>query len=269
MTRTACGRAGAKPATRTAPRWKSCCGGNVAGLPEIVEPAQSQTNADEADVPAGLEGATTEYLYDLTQEYYQVISETTTYANGTSATTAYVYGLERIAAYSENGVTRYVYDGRGSVAQAISAPVAGEASASALPDISVQVQTFSYTAYGEQMGGVKAGGFTYNAEAYDAATGMLNLRARQYEPALNRFSQKDIYPANLLIAQFFNTYLFTYSSPLSFVDGDGLSDKSLGSVLSSIGTKVHGVDRTNDLRYPIPVDNDILEVLQKIMDSSL
>ena len=52
--------------------------GNVAGLPEIVEPAQSQTNADEADVPAGLEWATTEYLYDLTQEYYQVISETNT-----------------------------------------------------------------------------------------------------------------------------------------------------------------------------------------------
>ena len=50
-------------------------------------------------------------------------------------TTAYDYGLERIAAYSENGVTRYVYDGRGSVAQAISAPVAGEAAASALPDI--------------------------------------------------------------------------------------------------------------------------------------
>ena len=215
--------------------------GNVAGLPEIVEPAQSQTNADEADVPAGLEWATTEYLYDLTQEYYQVISETTTYANGTSATTAYAYGLERIAAYSENGVTRYVYDGRGSVAQAISAPVAGEAAASALPDVGVQVQTFSYTAYGEQMGSVKVSGFTYNAEAYDAATGMLNLRARQYEPALNRFSQKDIYPANLLIPQSFNAYLFTYNSPVSFVDGDGLSAKSLGSVLSSIGSKVQKV----------------------------
>ena len=215
--------------------------GNVAGLPEIVEPAQSQTNADEADVPAGLEWATTEYLYDLTQEYYQVISETTTYANGTSATTAYAYGLERIAAYSENGVTRYVYDGRGSVAQAVNVPVAGEAVSSNLPDISVQVQSFSYTAYGEQMGGVKAGGFTYNAEAYDAATGMLNLRVRQYEPALNRFSQKDIYPANLLIPQSFNAYLFTYNSPVSFVDGDGLSAKSLGSVLSSIGSKVQKV----------------------------
>ena len=215
--------------------------GNVAGLPEIVEPAQSQTNADEADMPAGLEWATTEYLYDLTQEYYQVISETTTYANGTSATTAYAYGLERIAAYSENGVTRYVYDGRGSVAQAVNVPVAGEAVSSNLPDISVKVQSFTYTAFGEQMGGVKAGGFTYNAEAYDAATGMLNLRARQYEPALNRFSQKDIYPANLLIPQSFNAYLFTYNSPVGFVDGDGLSAKSLGSVLSSIGSKVQKV----------------------------
>ncbi len=70
--------------------------------------------------------------------------------------------------------------------EAVTAPVAGEAAASALPDISVKVQSFAYTAYGEQMGGVKVSGFTYNAEAYDAPTGMLNLRARQYEPALNR-----------------------------------------------------------------------------------
>ena len=173
--------------------------------------------------------------------WVETISETTTCANGTSATTAYAYGLERIAAYSENGVTRYVYDGRGSVAQAIAAPVAGEAAASALPDISVKVQSFAYTAYGEQMGGVKVSGFTYNAEAYDAATGMLNLRARQYEPAVGRFGQKDIYPANLLIPQSFNAYLFTYNSPVGFVDGDGLSAKSLGSVLSSIVSKVQKV----------------------------
>ena len=95
------------------------------------------------------------------------------------------------------------------------------------------IRDSSYTAYGEQMGSVKAGGFTYNAEAYDAATGMLNLRARQYEPAVGRFGQKDIYPANLLIPQSFNAYLFTYNSPVGFVDGDGLTAKSLGSVLSS------------------------------------
>ena len=44
--------------------------------------------------------------------------------------------------YDENDVTRYVYDGRGAVAQAISAPVAGAAATSALPDISVKVQSF-------------------------------------------------------------------------------------------------------------------------------
>ena len=215
--------------------------GNIAGLPGIVELAQSQTNANGADAPTGLEWATTEYLYDLTQEYYQVISETTTSASGTSATTAYAYGLERIAAYNENGVTRYVYDGRGSVVQTISAPVAGAAVSSALPDISVKVQSFAYTAFGEQMGGVKVSGFTYNAEAYDAATGMLNLRARQYEPALNRFSQKDIYPPNLLITYSFNAYLFTFNSPVSFVDADGLQASSLRNVLSSIGNTVKKV----------------------------
>ena len=212
--------------------------GNIAGLPGIVELAQSQTNANGADAPTGLEWATTEYLYDLTQEYYQVISETTTSASGTSATTAYAYGLECIAAYNENGVTRYVYDGRGSVVQTISAPVAGAAVSSALPDISVKVQSFAYTAFGEQMGGVKVSGFTYNAEAYDAATGMLNLRARLYEPALGRFSQKDIYPPNLLITYSFNAYLFTFNSPVSFVDADGLQASSLRNVLSSIGNTV-------------------------------
>ena len=209
--------------------------GNIAGLPEIVVP---QAQDDAADVPEELAWATTDYLYDITQEYYQVISETTTSASGTSATTAYAYGLERIAAYNENGVTRYVYDGRGSVVQTISAPVAGAAVSSALPDISVKVQSFAYTAFGEQMGGVKVSGFTYNAEAYDAATGMLNLRARLYEPALGRFSQKDIYPPNLLITYSFNAYLFTFNSPVSFVDADGLQASSLRNVLSSIGNTV-------------------------------
>ena len=212
--------------------------GNIAGLPEIVELAQSQTNANGADAPTGLEWATTEYLYDLTQEYYQVISETTTSSGGASSTTAYAYGLERIAAFTSDSRTSYVYDGRGSVAQAITMPVAGEAVSSALPDVSVQVQSFSYTAFGEQMGNVKVSGFSYNAEAYDAATGMLNLRARQYEPALNRFSQKDIYPPNLLITYSFNAYLFTFNSPISFVDADGLQASSLRNVLSSIGNTV-------------------------------
>ena len=73
------------------------------------------------------------------------------------------------------------------------------------------------------MGGVKVSGFTYNAEATTPPTGMLNLRARQYEPALNR---NPLMPICSLITA-------------GQLCGRGwLSAKSLGSVLSSIGSKV-------------------------------
>ena len=157
--------------------------------------------------------------------WVETISETTTYANGTSVTTAYAYGLERIAAYHENGVTRYVYDGRGSVAQAVNVSVAGEAVSSNLPDVGVQVQTFSYTAYGEQMGDVKVSGFTYNAETYDAATGMLNLRARQYEPAVGRFGQKDIVRGKASVPLSLNRYVYSFNSAPNCEDPNGLKAK--------------------------------------------
>ena len=222
--------------------------GNIAGLPEIVEPAQSQTNANGADAPTGLKWATTEYLYDLTQEYYQVISETTTSASGTFATTAYAYGLERIAAYNENGVTRYVYDGRGSVAQTVTAPVVGEKVSSALPDVAVKVQSFSYTAFGEQMGAQKVSGFAYNAEAYDAATGMINLRARQYEPALGRFEQKDIVRGTAGYPILLNRYLYCRNNGVNYIDPTGesilgalIGPKVIKDTLLGVGLIISGI----------------------------
>ncbi len=146
-----------------------------------------------------------------------------------SATTAYAYGLERIAAYTRDSKTRYVYDGRGSVAQTISAPTAGERVTSALPDVGVKVQSLVYTAFGEQMGNAKVSGFGYNAEAYDAATGMLNLRARQYEPALGRFSQKDIVRGQAASPLSLNRYVYCVNSPVMHTDPSG------ESVLDSIG----------------------------------
>lgn len=158
-----------------------------------------------------------------------MISETTTYANGISATTAYTYGLERSTSYSTVSKGEYVYDGRGSVVQTISAPVAGAAVSSALPDISVKVQSFTHTAHGEQMGGVKVSGFIYNAETYDAATGMLNLRAKQYEPALNRFCQKNIVRGKITSTLSLNRYAYCFNNPVMHTDPSG------ESVLDSIG----------------------------------
>ena len=204
--------------------------GNIAGLPEIVVP---QAQDDAADVPEELAWATTDYLYDITQEYYQVISETRTETNGHTATTAYAYGLERIAAYTADGKTSYVYDGRGSVVQTVTAPVAGEKVSSALPDVAVKVQSFSYTAFGEQMGAQKVSGFAYNAEAYDAATGMINLRARQYEPTIGRFNQKDVVRGNAGQPISLNRYLYCQNDGIDYIDPTGQS--ILGAL---IGTKV-------------------------------
>ena len=222
--------------------------GNIAGLPGIVELAQSQTNANGADAPTGLEWATTEYLYDLTQEYYQVISETRTETNGHTATTAYAYGLERIAAYTADGKTSYVYDGRGSVVQAVTAPVAGEKVSSALPDVAVKVQSFLYTAFGEQMGAQKVSGFAYNAEAYDAATGMINLRARQYEPALGRFEQKDIVRGTAGYPILLNRYLYCRNNGVNYIDPTGesilgalIGPKVIKDTLLGVGLIISGI----------------------------
>ena len=200
--------------------------GNIAGLPEIVA---MKAQDDAADVPEELAWATTDYLYDITQEYYQVISETRTETNGHTATTAYAYGLERIAAYTADSKTSYVYDGRGSVAQAVTAPVAGEKVSSALPDVTVKVQSFSYTAFGEQMSTQKVSGFAYNAEAYDAVTDMINLRARQYEPTIGRFEQKDIIRGQAPLPMSLNRYMYCVNNSIMHTDPSG------ESVLSSIG----------------------------------
>ena len=199
--------------------------GNIAGLPEVIAPKADAKPEDAAQAEEGYAWATTEYVYDITQAYYQVIQEKTTGIGG-SFTSAYAYGLERIAAYGvspngESSKTSYVYDGRGSVAQAITIPHAGGSVLSALPN--VQVTSFQYTAFGEQMNtAVKVSGFTYNAERYDAATGILNLRARQYEPAMNRFSQKDFLRGRLWDTKTLNRYPYVRNDPVNKIDRNGM-----------------------------------------------
>ena len=174
-------------------------------------------------------------MYDITQEYYQVIEERTSSKNSNSVT-AYDYGLERIAAHSSGEKTSYVYDGRGSVAQTITVPEPGEKTKAALPDaltnntvsgnalgapVLPQIQSFAYTAFGEQMGSAKVSGFGYNAEYYDAATGMQNLRARQYEPDMGRFSQKDILRGSAATPLSLNRYVYVLNNPMNMVDPSG------------------------------------------------
>lgn len=177
------------------------------------EPSVEDDDPDPAD-----EWVKTSYIYDITMTYYEVLTEET---NG--VTKAYDYGIERISAITSdfwyNIKTAYVYDGRGSVAQSLTYDVSWYTIQTPLsPVFSIGK---SYTPFGEQMGD-KVLGYAYNGEWYDAATGMVNLRARQYEPAMMRFVQKDTVKGNIQEPWTQNLYAYCENDPVNYVDPNGM-----------------------------------------------
>ena len=100
----------------------------------------------------------------------------------------------------------------------------------------IGIQLFRYTPFGEQQH-TKASGFTYNAEAYDAGTSMLNLRSRQYELAMNRFSQKDILKGQITTPLSLNRYGYCVNSPTMLMDPSGMSLVELYNVIHDFNPK--------------------------------
>ena len=95
----------------------------------------------------------------------------------------------------------------------------------------------AYSAYGELLT-EKTSGYGYNGEYYDAATGMLNLRARQYEPAQARFCQYDPLRGSVFAPQSLNRYLYCWNDPVDIIDPSG----KLGILgILAIGALVGGV----------------------------
>ena len=126
-------------------------------------------------------------------------------------TTDYTYGLERISASTKNSRTEYVYDGRGSVI--------GEVTKSGFLS-PAKVTTKAYAPFGEQIGEATSG-FGWNGEYYNAVTGQVYLRARFYEPEMNRFSQKDILRGSIIDGASLNRYLYCTNDPVNFIDPSG------------------------------------------------
>ena len=184
------------------------------------------TSAQAAPAPSAAARQVTSYVYDITAPYYAVLTDTTE-----GATVSYDYGLERLAAHSADfwasRKTEYLYDGRGSVALEYSYNNSWYTLGGALsPGETVSRR---YTPFGEPLAGgaspLSRNGtyYGYNGESYDPATGMLNLRARQYEPAQMRFSQKDLLRGDLSAPTTLNRYLYCVNDPVNFADYDGLS----------------------------------------------
>lgn len=89
-------------------------------------------------------------------------------------------------------------------------------------------ELYDYTAYGEttirtpQGGGLPSSrlghGFGFQGQAYDESTGLVNMRARLYNPQMGRFTTLD--PVGLLGGT--NLYAFVDSAPLMYADPFGL-----------------------------------------------
>lgn len=135
-------------------------------------------------------------------------------------TTNYTYGLERISAISGSTRTEYVYDGRGSVAAEVSYNNAWYTFGGGLARKNVVSK--SYSPFGELLT-EQTSGFAYNGEYYNAATGMIYLRARFYEPEMNRFGQKDVIRGSILEPLGLNRYPYCTNDPINFCDPSGMA----------------------------------------------
>ena len=186
-------------------------------MEEIVSGKKEEPSATDDD-PDPAEWVKSSYTYDVTAPYYEVLTETTN-----DVTTAYDNGVERLSSYTGASAwntikTQYVYDGRGSVAQELSNNNSWYTFGGALSKTAKT--SYSYTPFGELLKN-ESSGFRFNHEYYEAATGMLNLRARQYEPAIVRFNQRDIWHGKVEMPTSQNRYLYCVNDPIGYYDRSG------------------------------------------------
>ena len=158
-------------------------------------------------------------------------------------TTTYTYGLERISAITGSTRTEYVYDGRGSVVAEVSYNCAWYTFGGGLAKKNVTSK--SYTPFGEQIGEAVSG-FGYNGEYYNASTGMIYLRARFYEPEMNRFAQKDIIRGSIMDGLSLNRYAYCANDPVNFVDPSGMALRN-NMVLMSDGGGAKSTAKTTPI----------------------
>ena len=186
--------------------------------------------------------------------------------------TSYAYGLERISASTGKTRTEYVYDGRGSVAAEISYNDSWYSFGGTLAKKNAVSKSF--TPFGEQIGEATSG-FGYNGEYYNAATGMVYLRARFYAPEMNRFSQKDLLRGSVTQPGSLNRYLYVQNDPMNYIDPSGEALKSI--ISRAVNTVVSKVTSSPTVQKAVsvarkviaPVAKAVTTVAQKVAATSV
>lgn len=153
-----------------------------------------------------MNGVTTYYVLDLAGGLTQVLAERTG-----GVTTTYLYGNGRIAQFDGADFDYFLGDALGSVRQ-----LADEAGAVTLAR--------RYEPFGDVLTSVGTGATSYAfvAENFDAATGLLYLRARFMQPYLNQFIQPDPMIPQFEDPRTLNRYPYANNDPINHTDPSGL-----------------------------------------------
>ena len=146
---------------------------------------------------------TTTYTLDLASALTQVLQD---------GTHTYLYGLGRIAQINRADTTYFLGDRLGSVRQL--ADAGGGVTLAA-----------AYDPYGSEFGrdGTAQTIYGFDGEQTDAATKMVYLRARYYEPLDGRFVTKDTWGGDETQPMSHNAWLYVLSNPINYTDPSGRS----------------------------------------------
>jgi len=187
------------------------------------------TTEIDADGDGTFEKATrTEFLNDANNPtgYSQVLRKTETdLATGEETVTSYTIGLDQIvqtvvAPDGTETTSVFTYDGRGSTR--------------ALVDLLGTVaETYAYDAYGNAIGFDPANAATdylHNGEPFDAKTGRVYLRARDYDPSTGRFTTLDPFYGETADPQSLHKYAFAENDPIQNIDPTGMTTGSQAEI---------------------------------------
>jgi len=175
-------------------------------------------NGDHARTGSAVDGVTTNDVLDLAAGLPTVLQQATS-----GVTTTYLYGAGLLGQDDGTDLQTLLPDALGSTRV-----VAGSGGA--------VVGHASYDAYGAQTTSGAGSVFGFTGQQTDAASGLVYLRARYYDPATGVFLQRDPYPFDPDNPVTIDRYSYANDNPVTFADPSGQSiDDVTGWLLSGIG----------------------------------
>lgn len=159
-----------------------------------------------------LNGTATTYSLDLNSGLTQVLAE---------GTNTYTYGFNRIAQVVETQTGYFLGDALGSVRQVV--------------DSQAEILLAqSYSPYGELLSSVGdfETAYSYTGEMTDG-TGLVNLRARYYDPGTGRFVSRDTWGGDKSNPITMNKWVYANGNPIIYYDPSGLYFWGIGETLNN------------------------------------